>query len=61
MHRLGSITFEDYMSFMISKESDNVQSITEIEESFRAIVADREQPYVTREELSQVSKNNMAA
>ena len=42
------------MSFMISKESDNIQSITEIEDAFRAIAADGEHPYVTREELSQV-------
>ena len=47
------------MTFMISKESDNVQSITEIQEAFRAIVADREKPFVTREELSQVSERNI--
>lgn len=47
------------MSFMISKESDNIQSITEIEEAFRAIAADGEKPYVTREELSQVSQHQL--
>ena len=47
------------MSFMISKESDNIQSITEIEDAFSAIAADGEHPYVTREELSQVRLHSL--
>lgn len=46
------------MTFVISKESDNMQSITEIEEAFRAIVADKDRPYVKREELLQVRTIN---
>lgn len=46
------------MTFVISKESDNMQSITEIEEAFRAIISDRDTPYVTREELLQVCRSS---
>ena len=42
------------MTFMISKETDNIQSIAEVEEAFRAIAANRDKPYVTKEELLQV-------
>ena len=52
--RRGHTTFEDYMTFMISKETDNIQSIAEVEEAFRAIAANRDKPYVTKEELLQV-------
>ena len=42
------------MSFMISKETENVQSSEEIENAFRAITSG-ERPYVTKEELYAVS------
>lgn len=54
-HRVGFVTFEDYMSFMISRETDNVQSMAEVVGAFRAITARGEKPYVTREDLLQVS------
>jgi Ca2+-binding EF-hand superfamily protein len=38
------------MAFMISKETENVQSSEEIENAFRAIT-NGERPYVTKEEL----------
>lgn len=38
------------MAFMISKETENVQSSEEIEKAFRAITAG-DRPYVTKEEL----------
>lgn len=42
------------MAFMISKETENVQSSEEIENAFRAIT-NGERPYVTKEELYAVS------
>jgi len=45
------------MAFMISKETENVQSSEEIENAFRAITAG-DRPYVTKEELYAVSINN---
>ncbi len=38
------------MAFMISKETENVESCEEIENAFRAITA-ADRPYVTKEEL----------
>ena len=53
--RLGYITSEEYMSFLISRETDNVQTMAEIEDAFAAISGEREKLYVTREELLQVT------
>merc|ERR1711988_1679283 len=49
LNRDGVVSLQDYMAFMISKETENVQSSEEIENAFRAITADRE--YVMRAEL----------
>ena len=38
-NRDGFIALQDYMAFMISKETENVQSSAEIENAFRAISA----------------------
>merc|ERR1712141_40180 len=55
-NRDGSVSLQDYMAFMISKETENVQSSEEIENAFRAITA-QERDYVTQEELySNLSK-----
>merc|ERR1712240_215358 len=52
----GFVTLQDYMAFMISKETENVQSSEEIENAFRAITA-QERESVTQEELySNLSK-----
>merc|ERR1712099_23535 len=52
----GFVTLQDYMAFMISKETENVQSSEEIENAFRAITS-QERDYVTQEELySNLSK-----
>jgi len=53
-YRKGSISLEDYMSFMISRETENVQSLAEVVNAFRAITADGERPYVLDEEITQV-------
>merc|ERR1712020_272702 len=55
-NRDGFVTLQEYMAFMISKETENVQSSEEIENAFRAITS-QERDYVTREELySNLSK-----
>lgn len=48
--RDGWVTLQDYMAFMISRETENVQSSEEIENAFRALSAEY-RPYVTAEEL----------
>jgi spectrin alpha len=54
-NRDGYVSLQEYMAFMISKETENVQSSEEIENAFRAITAG-DRPYVTKEELYAVSK-----
>merc|ERR1711915_1088842 len=55
-NRDGFVSLQEYMAFMISKETENVQSSEEIENAFRAITA-QERDYVTQEELySNLSK-----
>merc|ERR1712012_878959 len=55
-NRDGHVSLQYYMAFMISKETENVQSSEEIENAFRAITS-QERDYVTQEELySNLSK-----
>lgn len=42
------------MSFMISRETENVGSLTEVESAFQAITSGGDKPFVTQEELMQV-------
>ena len=44
----------EYTSFMISRETENVRSAKEVEDAFRAITDGGKQVYVTEEELYQV-------
>ncbi len=46
----GYVTLQEYMAFMISKETDNIQTLEEIEKAFRALSKEF-RPYVTAEEL----------
>jgi hypothetical protein len=52
-NRDGCVGLQEYMAFLISKETENVQSLEEIENAFRAITSG-ERPYVTQEELNSV-------
>ncbi len=47
----GTVSLQDYMAFMISKETENVQSSEEIESAFKAITANQEREYVTKYEF----------
>lgn len=49
-NRDGYVTLQEYMAFMISKETENIQSSEEIEMAFRALSKEF-RPYVTAEEL----------
>uniref|UniRef100_A0A915JGM9 EF-hand domain-containing protein n=1 Tax=Romanomermis culicivorax TaxID=13658 RepID=A0A915JGM9_ROMCU len=48
--RDGYVTLQEYMAFMISKETENIQSSEEIESAFRALSKEY-RPFVTAEEL----------
>lgn len=49
-NRDGQVSLQEYMAYMISKETENVQSSGEILDAFRAITT-QERDYVTKEEL----------
>ena len=49
--RDGYVTLQEFMSFMISKETENVNTSEELEKAFKAITENGERPYVTSEEL----------
>ena len=52
--RNGFVSKEDYLTFMISRETENVDSAQEVEEAFRAITEGGDKPYVTEAQLLQV-------
>lgn len=54
-NRDGYVSLQEYIAFMISKETENVQSFEEIENAFRAITSASDRPYVTKDELYSVS------
>jgi len=45
----GFVQLQDYMAFMISKETENVRSFEDVENAFKTITSERE--YITKEEL----------
>ncbi|XP_075434718.1 spectrin alpha chain, non-erythrocytic 1 isoform X8 [Ascaphus truei] len=51
-NRDGHVSLQEYMAFMISRETENVKSSEEIESAFRALSVEQK-PYVTKEELYQ--------
>ena len=53
--RNGFVTKEDYLTFMISRETENVDSAQEVEEAFRAITNGGDKPFVTESQLQQVN------
>ena len=50
----GYVTLQEFMAFMINKETENVRSSEEIEMAFRALSKEL-RPYVTAEELYAVN------
>ncbi|XP_063696613.1 spectrin alpha chain [Culicoides brevitarsis] len=55
----GYVSLQEYIAFMISKETENVQSYEEIENAFKAITAS-DRPYVTKDELYSNLTKDMA-
>ena len=55
----GVVSLNEYMAFMISRETENVRSANEVEEAFRAITEGGKMPYVTEEELYQVCPSKL--
>lgn len=51
-NRDGFVNLQDYMGFMISRETENVQSAQEVEAAFRALTSG-EKPYITSHDLYQ--------
>ncbi|RUS85999.1 hypothetical protein EGW08_006269 [Elysia chlorotica] len=49
-NRDGFVSLQEYMAFMISRETENVQSSSEVEQAFRALTSG-EKPYITAQEL----------
>eukprot|EP00095_Tigriopus_kingsejongensis_P005059 maker-scaffold330_size203968-snap-gene-0.18 protein:Tk05059 transcript:maker-scaffold330_size203968-snap-gene-0.18-mRNA-1 annotation:"spectrin alpha chain" len=58
-NRDGQVSLQEYMAYMISKETENVQSSSEIVDAFRAITT-QERDYVTKEELYHNLTRDMA-
>ena len=55
----GFVTLQEYMQFMISRETENVQSRADIEEAFRTLSPDGN-PYITKQEITQVSLSSIS-
>lgn len=53
-NRDGLISLQEFMAFMISRETENVQSRDEVEEAFRTLVKDGRE-YITKDQLYAVS------
>jgi spectrin alpha len=51
-NRDGFVTLQDYMSFMISKETDNISSVSDVINAFRALTENGERSYITRDEIA---------
>lgn len=50
-NRDGHVSLQEYMAFLISRETENVQSSEDIIQAFKAITMNSERPYVTKDEL----------
>lgn len=50
-NRDGFVNLQDYMAFMISKETDNISSVGDVINAFKALTENGERPYITKEEL----------
>ncbi|XP_065068119.1 spectrin alpha chain, non-erythrocytic 1-like [Rhopilema esculentum] len=49
----GKVSMNEYIAFMISRETENVHSAKEVVDAFKAITEGGAKPYVTEEELYQ--------
>lgn len=58
-NRDGYVTLQEFISFMISRETENIQSSGDLEHAFR-LIAEQDRPYVTSNELYSNLSNEMA-
>ena len=49
------MSLQEYMAFMISRETENVQSSSDVEAAFKALTHDGERLFITSQELYAVS------
>ncbi|XP_067948494.1 spectrin alpha chain-like isoform X2 [Watersipora subatra] len=53
----GLVSLQEYMAFMISRETENIQSISDLIQAFKALTHGGEKPYITSSEIySNLSK-----
>lgn len=57
--RVGYISLQDYMSFLISKETENISSMNDVVDAFRALTENGDKPFITRREIVTVSVSNL--
>lgn len=50
-NRDGFVNLQDYMAFMISRETDNISSVADVINAFKALTENGDRPYITKEEL----------
>jgi hypothetical protein len=55
VYRSGTVPLPEYMTFMISRETENVSSIEDVVLAFKSLTENSERPYITRDELYAVS------
>ena len=53
-NKSGSVNLQDYMAFMISKETENISSVDDVINAFKALTENGDRPYITRDELTSV-------
>ena len=51
-NRDGFVNLQDYMAFMISRETDNISSVADVINAFKALTENGERPYITRDEMA---------
>lgn len=54
-NRDGFVNLQEFMAFMISRETENISSEDDVINAFKALTENSERPYITREELISVS------
>lgn len=52
--RVGYVGLQDYMSFLIRKETDNISSMDDVVDAFKALTENGNKPYITKKELYSV-------
>jgi len=50
-NRVGTVALPEYMTFMISRETENVSSIDDVVLAFKSLTENSERQYITRDEL----------